>query len=907
MRSSLTLVGAVSLGLASIIVSYTSAAPQQRAADLVVTNARITTMDAARPRATAFAVQDGKFIAVGEAAEMAAYRGDQTRVIDARGHTLIPGLNAAHAVRSGRYYNLELRWDGVDSLERGLAMIRKQAKRTPRGQWVRVIGGWSPFQFREKRMPTVRELNDAAPDTPTFVLFPYRRGWINRAAVRALGLNEGTQVPPGGRYEFVDGGAILYAEPDPTILDQLIARLPQLSAKDEVNSTLHFYRELNRFGLTGVVDTGGGALGLSQNHAGSKTKARGLEYGYAPEGGAEFLAHSIGDRESCPYVPPTRKMLEPGIPVGVGTDGTLVSSYNPWTSLYWLVSGKTVGGTQLLADGGKLTREEALRVFTLGNASISQEETGKGRIAPGQYADFAVLSADYFTIPEEQIKNIKSLLTVVRGKIDYAAGPFERFAPPPLPPVSPRWSPVAHFGGYENQGQAPAPPERPAGPPPFKQLRYDEDYSYLRDPAARTGSALSLEPLKYIPLNRAGDRYLSIGGEIRQQFEFYNHPNFGLDPVIRDGYLLQRYMLHGDLHLGPSFRLFGQLKSNLATFQEGPPGPTDEDRLDVHQAFFDLRRGVSRHDRNSITLRVGRQEMLYGSQRLISVREGPNVRRSFDAVRVLTKLNPWQVDGFFSRPVETDPGIFDDGIDAGARFWGIYATGPINRATGMKADFYYLGLDQPEATFAQGTADELRHSVGTRLFGNSGALDYNFEGVYQWGRFGNGKIRAWTVASDTGYTFASAPLSPRVALRADVTSGDADPTDRSLNTFNPLFPKGNYFGESAILGPLNLIDIHPMVQLHLSEAVSLDAGWTWYWRYSKGDGIYGNGLNLIQAPAGNAAHYIGNELSFVLNWEVNRQIGVTASYSHFFAGTFLEETGPGKDVDYFAVAVSYRF
>lgn len=877
MRSSLALVVAVSLGLTSIIVGYAGAATQQTA-DLVVTNARVTTLDAARPRATAFAVRDGRIIAVGEDAEMAAYRGDRTRVVDARGHTLIPGLNDAHAdtVRGGRCYNLELRWDGVESLERGLAMIREQAQRTPRGQWVRVLGGWSPFQFREKRLPTIRELNEAAPNTPTLVLCPYSRGWINRAAVRALGLNEKTQAPPGGRYEFVDGGAILYAEPDPAILDQLIARLPQLSAQDQVNSTFHFYRELNRLGITSVVDPEGDGLAFHQDSTGSETDAR-----------TGQISIRVG--------------------AGTGTGSTHVGSYNPWPALYRLVSDKSISGTQLLADDDKLSREEALRVFTVGDASYSQEELGKGRIAPGQYADFAVLSADYFTVPEAQIKNIESLLTMVGGKVVYAAQPFESVAPPPLPPVSPRWSPVAHFGGYQGQGQAPAQPQRPAGPPPFRQLRYDEDYSYLRDPAARSGDPLSLEPLKYIPLNRAGDRYLSIGGEIRQQFEYYNHPDFGLAPVIRDGYLLQRYMLHGDLHLGPSFRLFGQLKSNLATFQEGPPGPTDEDRLDVHQAFFDLRRGVSRDDRNSLTLRVGRQEMLYGSQRLISVREGPNVRRSFDAVRVLTKLNPWQVDGFYSRPVETDPGIFDDGIDAGARFWGIYATGPINRPAGVKADFYYLGLDQPDATFAQGTADELRHSVGMRLFGASGGLDYNFEGVYQWGRFGNGKIRAWTVASDTGYTFETAPLSPRLALRADVTSGDADPADRALNTFNPLFPRGNYFGESAILGPLNLIDIHPMVQFHPSKAVSLEAGWTWYWRYSKGDGIYGNGLNLIQAPAGSAAHYIGNELSFVLDWQVNRHVGVTASYSHFFAGTFLKETGPGKDVDYFAVAASYRF
>ena len=199
--------------IAIIIIFVTAASVQPQPADLVVTNAKVITMDAQRPQATAFAVRDGSFIAVGGDEEMAAYRGDRTRVIDAKGRTIIPGLNDSHAhvVRGGRFYNLELRWDGVDSLERGLEMIREQAQRTPGKQWVRVIGGWSPYQFRERRMPTVRELNEAAPDTPVFVLFLYSRGFINRAAVQALGLTEQSKAPEGGRYEFVDGGAILHA------------------------------------------------------------------------------------------------------------------------------------------------------------------------------------------------------------------------------------------------------------------------------------------------------------------------------------------------------------------------------------------------------------------------------------------------------------------------------------------------------------------------------------------------------------------------------------------------------------------------------------------------------------------------------------------------------------------------
>jgi predicted amidohydrolase YtcJ len=142
-------------------------------------------------------------------------------------------------------------------------------------------------------------------------------------------------------------------------------------------------------------------------------------------------------------------MLEAGIPVGAGTDATRVASYNPWISLYWMVTGRTVGGTQLASPENRLSREEALRLYTVGTAWFSGEEEVKGRIAPGQLADFAILSADYMTVPEEQIRRIESVLTVTGGDVVYSADPFTAFAPEPLPPVSPEWSPVAAFGGYQ--------------------------------------------------------------------------------------------------------------------------------------------------------------------------------------------------------------------------------------------------------------------------------------------------------------------------------------------------------------------------------------------------------------------------------------------------------------------------
>ncbi|MFT7541602.1 MAG: putative amidohydrolase YtcJ [Gammaproteobacteria bacterium] len=565
----------------------------QEHADLIATGGRVATLSHGEGFVQALAVKDGRIYATGTDESVLRHKGPKTTLINLDGRTVIPGLNDSHlhATRGGRFFNLELRWDGVPSLEEALAMLKEQAARTPKGQWVRVVGGWSPYQFKEKRMPTVAELNAAAPNTPVFVLFLYSKAFINRAGVETLGLTKETVAPKGGRYQFEDGGAELIAEPNPTILYKAIAQLPQLTAEEQVNSTLHFYRDLNRFGLTSAIDAGGGghefpedytasqALALQgglplrvsfflfpqrpgheledfQRWTGSnesgKNQDRAKPGGYVLHGGGEFLVWAAGDfenfmaprpsvqremdrslaavaghlidngwplrihatyaesidriltvfegvnvehpfddirwaidhaetirpeqiqriqrlgggiaiqnrmafageyflerygKEATATAPPLRALLESGIPLGAGTDATRVSSHNPWLSLYWMISGRTVGGTVLYPKENRLTRTEALRLFTVGSAWFSQEEDVKGTLRPGQYADFAVLSSDYFTVPEEQIRGIESVLTVVGGEVVYGAGPFAAMSPE-LPVPSPEWSPVAIFGGY---------------------------------------------------------------------------------------------------------------------------------------------------------------------------------------------------------------------------------------------------------------------------------------------------------------------------------------------------------------------------------------------------------------------------------------------------------------------------
>jgi predicted amidohydrolase YtcJ len=561
--------------------------------DLILHNARIAT-NGLPAFVEAIAITDGKISAAGTNDEILRQHGPATTVIDGQGRTVIPGLNDSHMhpIRGGLNYNMELRWDGVPSLADALRRLKDQAARTPPPQWVRVIGGWTEFQFAERRMPTLEEINAAAPDTPVFILHLYDRAWLNGAALRAVGYTKDTPEPPGGEIQRDRRGnptGLLIARPNAMILYATLAKGPKLSHQDQMNSTRQFMRELNRFGITSVIDAGGGfqnypddygvidelhrrgelTVRFAYNLFTQKPKEELADFQrwtrmtkpgegddfYRVNGAGEMLVFSAADFEDfleprpdmapvmeselkmvirhlvenrwpfrlhatydetisraltiyeevnrdipfdglhwffdhCETIsdrnieriralgggiavqdrmafqgeyfvarygaqqarrtPPIRRMIELGVPVGAGTDATRVSSYNPFVSLYWLTTGKTVGGTALYPEANCLDRLEALRLYTVGSSWFSTEEGKKGALVPGQLADFSVLSADYFSIPAEQIKDLESVLTVVGGRVVFAAGEFESLGPPPLP-VSPDWSPVKPYGGYAPQ------------------------------------------------------------------------------------------------------------------------------------------------------------------------------------------------------------------------------------------------------------------------------------------------------------------------------------------------------------------------------------------------------------------------------------------------------------------------
>jgi hypothetical protein len=542
--------------------------------------------------ANAIAISAGRFTQVGDANEILPLASQRTRIIDLKGRRVLPGLmdNHIHIIRGGLNFNMELRWDGVRSLSDAMSMLKHQVATTPAPQWVRVVGGFSEHQFTEKRLPTIAELNAAAPDTPVFLLHLYDRALLNGAALRAVGYSKTTLAPPGGEIIRDSEGnptGLLLAKPNAGILYATLAKGPKLPLEYQINSTRHFMRELNRLGVTSAIDAGGGfqnypddyaviqqlankgqlTVRIAYNLFTQKPKAeredflnwtktstykQGDDY-FRHNGAGEMLVFSAADFEdfrqprpdmepdmegeleevvrllaqnrwpwrlhatydetisrsldvfervnqevplkglhwffdhaetisepsidriaalgggiavqhrmayqgeyfverygagAAQATPPIAKMLDRGVRISAGTDATRVASYNPWVSLAWLITGKTVGELSLYPRSNCADRQTALRMWTENGTWFSNEEGKKGRIAVDQLADLVVPDRDFLSCPENAIADTTALLTVVGGKIVYAAGEFARYDENAPPPAMPDWSPVRSFGGY---------------------------------------------------------------------------------------------------------------------------------------------------------------------------------------------------------------------------------------------------------------------------------------------------------------------------------------------------------------------------------------------------------------------------------------------------------------------------
>lgn len=562
-----------------------------KAPDIVLFNGRFYTGTRDNAEVHAIAISDGKVQALGGTQEMLRLADSSTQTIDLNHRRVIPGLHDSHIhlIRGGLNFNMELRWDGVTKLSDALLMLKEQADRTPPPQWVRVVGGWGEYQFQERRMPTLDELNKVSAEVPIFILHLYDRALLNGAALRAAGFTKQTPDPVGSLIQRDSKGnptGALIANPNAMLLYSTLAKGPRLDFDDQMNSTRHFMRELNRFGITSVIDAGGGfqnypddyevinalakleqlTVRISYNLFTQKPQQERADFARwatmtAPGNGDDFLrvngagemivfsaadfedflvprpelapnmekdleevirllvelrwpfrlhatydesitrfldvfervnrdipfdglrwffdhAETISDRnidrvaslnggiaiqnrmafqgeyfvdrygkQAASRTPPIKQMLSASIPVGAGTDATRVSSYNPFLALSWMATGRTVGGLKLYPDQQCLDRAKALDLYTVGSSWFSGDAGKKGTLAVGQFADLAVLSADYFDVADEDVKTIESVLTVVGGKIVFAQSQFAHLDPP-IPPHSPSWSPARIYKGY---------------------------------------------------------------------------------------------------------------------------------------------------------------------------------------------------------------------------------------------------------------------------------------------------------------------------------------------------------------------------------------------------------------------------------------------------------------------------
>jgi hypothetical protein len=423
----------------------------------------------------------------------------------------------------------------------------------------------------------------------------------------------------------------------------------------------------------------------------------------------------------------------------------------------------------------------------------------------------------------------------------------------------------------------------------FRLLRYDEDYSKLQyDTAGNWYKSLKYRPLK------PGDVYISFGGEIRYQYFWYKNPAWGNEPDDQDGFILNRFLGHADLHYGKYFRVFTEIQSSLVTGSPGEKSPVDENPLDLHQLFLDL--VIFDKKQQKLLLRLGRQELSYGSQRLISVRELPNNRQAFDGIKAIFRTKNLRADAFYSTYVTAKKRIFNDRfLDRSAQLWGAYFAFSQTQPT-PNLDVYYLGLKKKRAVFDDGMGNEVRHSVGTRIWKNSGEADFDLEAVYQVGKLSEATVRAWTVSLNTSYQFEEMPTSPILGLKTELISGDKTYHDGTINTFNPLYPKGAYFGLAALIGPYNLKDLHPYLQIELGRRVTWSTDYDFFWRMSRHDGLYAVNGRLIHSGKNIVPKYIGDQLGTEIAFQFNPFIYFRAEFTWFNAGPFLKQAGAGADI-----------
>ena len=428
----------------------------------------------------------------------------------------------------------------------------------------------------------------------------------------------------------------------------------------------------------------------------------------------------------------------------------------------------------------------------------------------------------------------------------------------------------------------------------------EEDWKFLKDPAKKTEF---WDPVKYVPLGRE-DWFLTLGGEIRYRAEGFRIRGIGERPSLHDTYLLQRYLAGIDLHMGRRFRIYGEFQSGIINGKLATPRPTDQNLGDLHQSFVEWKEKIGTG--HEMSLRVGRQELNIGSSRLISASPGLNVKRSFDGARFSYRSSAWRVVGSVAKLVSLKEGWYDDRPDHEQTFWGVAASRKSPRFKRGDLGFYYLGIDRLRSVYVQGIGREQRHTVGINLSGIGERLDLNYDVIFQWGRFLGAPAPAWGFSTETGYRFTSMRFRPRISARADIASGDKDPKDPKLQSFNPLFPGASYSGAIGLLGPTNLTDFTPSVTIVPRKSFILGFECPNYWRTSTADGIYGVQMQVLIRPDVGSGRYVGSNPGIIVVWQATPHMMIQGAITRFLSSDFLKNSFVANGFGFYSATVLYR-
>ncbi|WP_158700877.1 alginate export family protein [Phytohalomonas tamaricis] len=437
-------------------------------------------------------------------------------------------------------------------------------------------------------------------------------------------------------------------------------------------------------------------------------------------------------------------------------------------------------------------------------------------------------------------------------------------------------------------------PLRP-GPP-----RYLENYSFLVDPAKRTDP---FDPLRYIAIGDSS--WLSIGGGIRYRYEDLNHPGFGLSGLNSDSYWQQRLLLQFDLHLfDDALRTYLQM-SNTDSWSKEVYSPHDQSDTEIHQAFVDVRLPALQGD--SLSARLGRQEMAFGDLGLIDVRATPNVRLAFDGGRISWRgASSIKVDGFAVHPVgNVRPGSFNDSSTDSGDFYGLYATIPLTKA--VDEDLYAFGYERDDQSLNNVTGDEKRYTIGTRFFGKQGAADYSWNMMYQFGDLADQDINAWGLLSTTGYTFTSQPGKPRLGVVIDAASGDHSQNDNTSNTFDPLFSaNGKFFGNAGLTTLSNLIAMGPQLTFSPVSNVVVSPTILAMWRESEDDAAYMPGMKAVAGTRDVSGKRLGTTYNLLARWSATANLTLDLEYQYYDVNDVIQKVG-GEDTQYISLRTYFLF